>query len=99
AQGVANRIRIDRSARVWPPITRFRPIVIVGLHRTGTTLLQRLLGAIPGFGHVPLHRLGSPVPIPFSRLRATAALGAARVISPEMWVVHPVSADGPEECW
>ena len=75
------------------------PIVIVGLHRTGTTLLQHLLAALPGHHYVPMWALMTPAPKAFRRARAYAAVAGSRFAGPELWRIHPVFPRGPEECW
>ncbi|MFT4625513.1 MAG: LPS sulfotransferase NodH [Myxococcota bacterium] len=89
--------RSDRS-RLRTPV--HRPIVIVGLPRSGTTLLHRLLAAVPG--HRALRTweladvLGTGEP---SRRRAEAAarLGLLTRLAPELAYKHTFEVDGPEE--
>ena len=92
---LASRARLQRVE--GPPPTE--PIVIVGWYRTGTTLLQDLLATLPGRAWVPLHRLLEPVPVPRSRLRTLVGTRAMGVLAPETRHIHPIQADGPEECW
>ncbi len=76
-----------------------RPVVLVGWYRTGTSYLHDLLSALPGYGHVPMHRMLEPVRRPGSRLRAELGSRLVHALAPEQKVVHPVRATGPEECW
>lgn len=98
ADALASRRRLDAvvGADIRP---RVPPLVVVGWYRTGTTLLQHLLSTLPGYGHVPMHRLQWPVRRRSSRWRAALGVAAARRMVPGLFDLHPVDADGPEECW
>jgi hypothetical protein len=82
-----------------------RPLmVVVGLPRTGTTLLHTLLGCDPVTLVLPFWQLRRPYPIPPRRLeraarimRAAAMAGLARSMAPRLRDIHPVSALRPEE--
>ncbi|MCB9762562.1 MAG: sulfotransferase [Alphaproteobacteria bacterium] len=76
-----------------------RPWIVCGLHRSGTTWMQRLLCAVPGRRGVPNHHLITPLPAPGRVWRARAVLGFSRWVSPEMWSLHPVWPTVPDECW
>lgn len=98
-KSLVNRLLVRKAlARVGPTPTP-APIVVCGLHRTGTTALHWLLSAVPGHTYVPMYRLMNPVPRPWSVWEARAALTMSRFISPEFFDAHPASAVGPEECW
>ena len=88
------------------------PIVITGLQRTGTTLLQRLLGADPdhralrsweGLHPAPLPgevngRDGTILPHAGKRIRsARRAARSLRLLAPSFYMIHPVEHLGPEE--
>ena len=80
------------------------PIVVVGLPRTGTTLLQAVLGCDPEALVLPFWQLRQPYPVPAAGLRrpvriAQAALlaWAARSMAPTLPDIHPVAALSPEE--
>lgn len=79
------------------------PIIIVGLQRTGTTLLQRLLSSVPGHRGLMAWEALSPGPVPGERSpqgrirRAERAATALRYIAPDFVAVHPVEARSPEE--
>ncbi|MCA9494990.1 MAG: sulfotransferase, partial [Myxococcales bacterium] len=98
ADALASRRRLDAvvGSDVRP---RVPPIVVVGWYRSGTTLMQHLLSALPGYGHVPMHRLQWPVRRRSSRWRAALGVAAARRVVPGLFDLHPVDANGPEECW
>jgi hypothetical protein len=81
-----------------------RPLVVVGLPRTGTTLLHALLGCDPAALVLPFWQLRRPYPIPRGRLerarRIVAAAATARLaksMAPRLRDVHPISALRPEE--
>jgi hypothetical protein len=77
---------------------------VVGLPRTGTTLLHTLLGCDPAAVVLPFWQLRRPYPIPRRRLkratrmlRAAAMARLARSMAPRLADIHPVSALRPEE--
>jgi sulfotransferase family protein len=79
-------------------------IVVVGLPRTGTTLLHTLLGCDPQALVLPFWQLRRLYPIPRRRLeratrmlRAAAMARLARSMTPQLRDIHPVAALGPEE--
>jgi Sulfotransferase family len=81
-----------------------QPLVVVGLPRTGTTLLHTLLGCDPEALVPPFWQLRRPYPIPRRRLeratriaRAAAMARLARSMAPRLRDIHPVSALRPEE--
>lgn len=96
-QALVSRRRLQ--ALPEPSRPRLPPIVIVGWYRTGTTYLQALLSALPGYRHVPLHRLVDPALPGGARARTAIGVALQRQIMPEFSQLHPISADGPEECW
>jgi hypothetical protein len=78
--------------------------VVVGLPRTGTTLLHTLLGCDPAALVLPFWQLRRPYPIPRRRLdrttrimRAAAMASLARSMVPRLGDIHPVAALRPEE--
>ncbi|MEN0068250.1 MAG: sulfotransferase [Myxococcota bacterium] len=79
------------------------PIVIVGLQRTGTTLLQRLLAAVPGYRGLTSWEALNPAPWPGERTPrarqrfAHRAAGAVRYLAPDFVAAHPIEPDQPEE--
>lgn len=85
------------------------PLVIVGLARSGTTRLHRLLAADPGFLHLKAWESVNPVPGPASfrarasgqkdpRITATEqGLKAVLYMSPQIASVHPLGAFEVEE--
>ncbi len=82
------------------------PVVMVcGLARSGTTLLQRLLAELPGARAIPAWEAFDPVPLPGpNRTREDPRVGRARTaerflswLSPDLFAVHPMDALAPEE--
>lgn len=81
------------------------PVVIVGLARTGTTKLHRLLACDPGFYNLRAWESFNPVPWPESfgaekDPRQTTIEQGLRVVlylSPQMQQVHPLGANEVEE--
>jgi hypothetical protein len=64
---LVNRLRIEEDLRRHPEILEedvSAPIVVVGLPRTGTTKLQRMLSAAPDVQKLYLWRLLNPAPFP-----------------------------------
>lgn len=105
-----NRLRITAWQRRWPGIATTpiaAPMVIVGMPRTGTTLLQNLLAAIPGLrtplgwetrlpalppAHAPARMLAA------HRRRHERDMQFARRVSPRLMASHAFGAELPEEC-
>lgn len=80
------------------------PLIVLGLPRTGTTLLHMLLGCDPDAFVLPFWQLRRPYPIPRGRLdragrilRAAAMARLAQVMAPRLRDIHPVPVLRPEE--
>ena len=81
------------------------PVFIVGLPRTGTTLLHNLLAQDPDT-RVPLTWEAmfpagypeSPSALRRAKWKASARLAMANRIAPDFHRIHPVGFDRPEEC-
>jgi hypothetical protein len=104
---LATRLRLEAYFRAHPAAAGerlARPIVILGLPRTGTTLLHRLLAADSGRVR-SLASWESLMPVPFNgeqgpEKRITAAERSERALkylAPDFFAVHPIDARGPEE--
>jgi hypothetical protein len=103
----ATRLWIDRFTRRHPeagaePVTA--PIVVLGLPRTGTTLLHRLLAERPGMRGPLLWELLAPRPTSDPdgdaarrRHAAERMTRLARRAAPAMQTAHDLGADRPEE--
>jgi hypothetical protein len=84
-----------------------RPIFVVGLPRTGTTALHRLLCADPGHQGLELWLTEFPQPRPpretweddpiFNAMQE--AFQQHHVTNPEFMGIHYMDATSPEECW
>ena len=64
---LVNRMRLQRDLQQHPEITAedvSDPIMVMGMPRTGTTKLQRLLSADPQMQGLPLWKLLNPAPFP-----------------------------------
>lgn len=107
---LANRLMLQEALRREPAIARERihsPIVILGLPRSGTTKLHRMIAADPVMQKLPLWRLLYPVGVPGapssdtgvdSRIKAAEQfVEAVRTRSPEAYAAHPMLALEPDE--
>jgi hypothetical protein len=106
---LANRLRVQRQLTRHPEILEqpvHSPLIVTGLPRTGTTLLQRLLSLDPDAR--PLLTWEAMWPAPISprrpgredaRIRHTRRLvWLARRFLPGIDRIHPLEPEGPEEC-
>jgi len=106
---LANRFRLHAWARAHPGVREERieaPWVIVGLPRTGTSLLSILLGLDP-LARAPLHwEAARPVPPPTladASLDPRIALNAKEIeqllrLNPPLRAMHPWGATIAQEC-
>jgi hypothetical protein len=95
-----NLLTVGRTVDADPSIAARplgRPIVVTGLPRTGTTLLQNLLALDPAHRALRLTEALQPVP-PASEELAARWLDAFYRLVPDFRVIHPSTPDGPEEC-
>lgn len=104
-----SRLRIQDFCQRYPNVREqriVRPLVVIGLPRTGTTILHNLLVQSTG-GRAPLYwELTEPLPPPRPETRSTdpriaqAARGLEQLhrLMPEMRKIHPLGATLPEEC-
>jgi hypothetical protein len=89
-----------------------RPIVILGLPRTGTTLLQRLLARDPGLRSLPYWEAMAPLPDGDAAVFPDPAISDPRIaraeqglrflhrVAPLMLTMHEMEAEAPdEEIW
>lgn len=105
---LTNRLGIEDWYRRHPEIEQeplAAPIVIVGLPRTGTTLLQRVLAQDPQFYSMPWWESRYPVPFAGESLKApTQRIEQARAevkimveAMPKLLSIHPMDADQADE--
>ena len=92
---------LDRHPEVCDQEIR-RPVFVVGLPRTGTTILLALLSQDPAHRPLLLWEGLDPVPpkrSPDRRLqRARSTIRGFDYFSPNYQSIHPMGADLPEEC-
>lgn len=102
------RIRLERYLAAQRPLGEVNhPIFVVGLPRTGTSLMQRLIAEDPGRRGLRTFELQSPLPSPVPsrfaplRRRAFAALVSTiyGIFTPELLRIHHTSVTSLEECW
>ena len=105
---LVNRLRVEHWIRLHPQILQEQlapPVVIVGLMRTGTTLLHRLLACDERF-HAPLwYETRYPAPLPdydFKSEDKRIALAQEEVrqmleASPDLASIHPLEACAADE--
>jgi len=109
-RALAVRLRIAALFDLHPEIAQEpvrAPVFIVGLQRTGTTLLQRLLALHPGLRALAAWEAVHPAPFLERRTRpgrpdpriaqAELAERAARYMAPDFFAIHPIVAQGHEE--
>lgn len=105
---LVNRLVIEDHCRRFPEILELQindPLVIVGLPRTGTTLLQRTLAVDPQFSKAQWWETRYPAPLggetleqPLQRLgRARAEVAAMIEFLPQLLTIHPLDAEQPDE--
>jgi hypothetical protein len=108
-QYVTNRLRIRADLQRYPEILRGvirRPLFIVGLPRTGTTLLHHLLAQDSAARPLLFWESVSPSPPPDIRTRdrdprikrAERMLARMYRNVPRLSAIHRVDPRGPEEC-
>jgi hypothetical protein len=108
-RALANRISLQRWAAAHPQVRAERiagPWVIVGLPRTGTSLLDMLLGSDPGAR--PLLQWEAAHPVPPATLaqarddpriaRTARELNSLMKLNPPLRAMHPFGATLAEEC-
>ncbi|HKJ11493.1 MAG TPA: sulfotransferase [Ornithinimicrobium sp.] len=102
---LTNRLLLAQ-ARAWRPEV-FReplqpPIVVTGLHRSGTTYLHRLLSCDPTRRAPAYWQLVSPLVRPgdedLRRRRARRSLQWRKRVMPSLDRMHVIGVDDPEEC-
>ncbi len=102
------RLRAEAAFRAHPEILRLEikaPVFIVGLQRTGTTLLHRLLATDPGLRALISYETVAPAPLPrrlWHRRDPRIASGMLaqnffKYMAPDFFAVHTIDALSPEE--
>jgi hypothetical protein len=106
---LSNRLRLEALSDQHPEIAAMpveAPVFVIGLQRTGTTMLHRLLNSEPQLRSMAAWEALNPAPFPGGarsdgrdpRIRkARVAEAALRYLAPELFAIHPVEAEAPEE--
>lgn len=105
---LVNRLVMEDHLRRHPEILEQPiddPLVIVGLPRTGTTLLQRTLAVDPQFSKAQWWETRYPAPLPGETLeqplkriaRARAEVAGMIEFLPQLLAIHPLDAEQPDE--
>ncbi len=103
-----NRLRIEDHLKKNPSILKIGmedPVFIVGLQRTGTTKLQRLLSCDQAFRYLASWEAINPAPFTGGEHRkedprikqAELARNALKYMAPDFFAIHPIAPRGPEE--
>ncbi|NNK06931.1 MAG: sulfotransferase [Myxococcales bacterium] len=98
-------LRLEQALRETPAIEETplpRPVFVLGLFRSGTTVLHRLLGEDPQNRTLPHWESFDPTPWPEGPERAQRTLSRflamARFLSPNIEAIHPMDAHQTDEC-
>lgn len=105
---LVNRLRTEDSYRRHPEIADERierPLVIVGLARTGTTMLHRMIASDPRWLALLWYESRNPAPFPGGDTApvdpritdAEAEVAAMLAASPDLIAAHPMDAHAPDE--
>ncbi|HVW31274.1 MAG TPA: sulfotransferase [Acidimicrobiia bacterium] len=106
---LVNRLRMTHDVTEHPEILAedvSAPIVILGLPRTGTTKLQRMMSAVPEVQSLLTWRLMNPAPFPGPvspgepdpRIAVAQAYEhMIRAMAPDLAAGHSIEAEQPEE--
>lgn len=105
---LVNRLRVEDYFKRYPEIARETvapPLVIVGLPRTGTTKLHRLLSRDPRFYWMAFWESQFPVPFPGETpeqpaARIREAHGLVEMMTqamPRLMAIHPMAAEEADE--
>ena len=105
---LVNRLVMEDHLRRHPEILEQPiddPLVIVGLPRTGTTLLQRTLAVDPQFSKAQWWETRYPAPLPGETLeqpqkriaRARDEVAGMIEFLPQLLAIHPLDAEQPDE--
>ena len=105
---LVNRLRTEDYYHRYPEIEEERverPLVIVGLARTGTTMLHRMMASDPRWLALLWYESRNPAPFPDSEgaavdPRITDAVAEVAMMlegSPDLIAAHPMDAHAPDE--
>lgn len=107
-RSLGNLLRANACLEAYPEIRRRKiaaPIIIVGLHRSGTTRLQRMMATDPRLQYLRTWEGFNPAPrLDLPELGKTARreevrqhLLSGKDLYPGAFTAHPMDADWPEE--
>ena len=105
---LCNRLQIEQSLKETPAILDEvieRPVFILGMPRTGSTFLQRLMASDSSTHHLRFAEALSPAPSlseDKEHLRMKKAQDFCRTIDefgPDLQAMHTITPDSPEECY
>lgn len=105
---LGNRLVLEDYCKRHPEILEQSiddPLVIVGLPRTGTTLLQRTLAVDPQFSKAQWWETRYPAPLPGEAVeqpsqrieRARIEVAGMIEFLPQLLAIHPLDAEQPDE--
>jgi len=105
---LVNRLRVEDWFKRHPEITNERieaPVVIVGLPRTGTTMLHRILASDSRFFAPIWYEVRHPAPFPGWAFKgqdpripaAEAEVAMMLEANPDIAAIHPMNATGADE--
>jgi hypothetical protein len=105
-QTLCSRLQMERDRQLYADIARQKisePLFIVGLPRSGTTLLHNLLAADPEHRSPLMWEVMSPSPPTVANekpriQRATRSCNFFNWLAPTIRYVHAVGAELPQEC-
>lgn len=106
---LANRLLLTEARKRSPETFEARlipPIIVIGLPRSGSTFLHRMLAVDPANRAIPMWELMRPLPEsaaadgkPESRRKSVKLeISFRRTLAPELYSKHYISVDSPEEC-
>lgn len=109
-KAMSNRLRIQAFLSAHPELAERRverPIFVLGFPRTGTTLLQNLLGLDEGLRCLQFWEIQTPIPLADDPVEddrqrfaiAQRTLQLAYLVAPEQRQIHEIRPETPEECW
>jgi hypothetical protein len=98
-------LRVEQALRERPEVAHTKlptPVFVLGLFRSGTTILHRLLGEDPANRTLPHWESFDPTPHPEGPARAQGTLSRflklADIVSPNIKAIHPMDAYQTDEC-
>ena len=101
----STHLRVEQALRRRPEVVHTQlptPLFVLGLFRSGTTILHRLLGEDPDNRTLPHWESFDPTPRPEGPARAQGTLSRflkmADILSPNIKAIHPMDAFQTDEC-